>query len=124
MRVIKAFPDFAVFPGAEVYLVRALTAGAAGCISATANINATGIASLIARWRESDAEDRQQAVNVVRQAAEVRGLIPSLKAVIAARYGDRMWLNVRPPLTPISEAGRTELLSDPSIAGLIETRHA
>ena len=120
MRVIKAFRDFAVFPGAEVYLVKAMAAGAAGCISATANINAAGIASLIARWREPDAEQRQQAVNAVRKAVEVRGMIPSLKAVIAARHRDDTWLNVRPPLTRIGEAERAELLTDRAIASLIE----
>ena len=120
LAMIKAFPDFAVFPGAEVYLLRALRAGAAGCISASANINAAGIRRLYDRWREPDAEALQAELNAVRKAAESRGMIPSLKAVLAARYRDPAWLAVRPPLLPISEAARAELLADPAIVRLLE----
>jgi 4-hydroxy-tetrahydrodipicolinate synthase len=120
-QVIEAFPDFAVFPGAEVYLVKALAAGAAGCISASANINAAAIAVLIDHWREPDAERRQAEVNAVRKAVETRGLIPAIKAVLAARYGDDAWLTVRPPLMKIDAGARAALLSDPAIVALLET---
>ena len=42
--VIDAVPGFKVFPGAETFLLRGMRAGAAGCISATANINPAKIA--------------------------------------------------------------------------------
>ena len=46
--IVEAFrDDFAVFPGAEVYLKEALDWGAKGCISATANVNARAIAKLL-----------------------------------------------------------------------------
>ncbi len=67
-----------------------------------------------------DAEAMQAALNAVRKAAESRGMIPSLKAVLAARYRDPAWLAVRPPLLPISEAARAELLADPAIVRLLE----
>jgi 4-hydroxy-tetrahydrodipicolinate synthase len=121
LAMIEAFPEgFAVFPGAEVYLLRALRAGAAGCISASANINAAGIRRLYDRWQEPDAEALQAELNAVRKAVEARVMIPALKAVLAARYRDPAWLTVRPPLLPIAEATRAELLADPAIVRLLE----
>jgi len=121
LRMIEAFPDLAVFPGAEVYLLRALRAGAAGCISASANINAAGIRQLYDRWQGPDAESLQAELNAVRKAAEARGMIPSLKAILAERYHDPDWRAVRPPLLALPEAARAELLADPAIARLLET---
>ena len=118
--MIEAFPGFTIFPGAETYLLEALAWGAAGCISATANINARAIADLIRRRDDADAAERQAALVAVRKAAESRGMIPALKAVLAARYRDDAWLNVRPPLVELGAAERAGLLADPAIAGLLE----
>ena len=119
--MIEAFPDLSIFPGAEVYLLKALAWGARGCISASANINAHGIRRLFDRRREPDAPRLQDELNAVRKAAEARGMIPSLKAILAARYNDPDWLAVRPPLMRLADAARAELLADPAIAGLLET---
>jgi 4-hydroxy-tetrahydrodipicolinate synthase len=118
-RLIDAFPDFAVFPGAEVNVVEALAAGAAGCISATANINARAIRAVIDRWRDPDAGLRLAELRAVRKAVEARGLIAGVKAILAARYRDETWLAVRPPLTGIGATARAELLADPAVAGLL-----
>ncbi len=120
LAMLKAFPEgFAVFPGAEVYLLQALRAGAAGCISASANINAAGIRRLFDGWGKPEAEGQQAELNAVRKAVEVRVMIPSLKAVLAERYRDPEWLTVRPPLLSLPEATRTELLADPAIVRLL-----
>lgn len=118
MAMIDAFPDFAVFPGAEVYLLEALKRGAKGCISATANVNTRAIVRLIAGRDTAGASDLQEQLNAVRIAIQSRGLIPASKAVLAARYGDDTWLNVRPPLMPISDETRAVLLAEPAIADL------
>jgi 4-hydroxy-tetrahydrodipicolinate synthase len=118
---IESFPGFAVFPGAEVTLLDALKAGAAGCISASANINAVGIRRLLDTWQEPGADSRQKALNRVRTAVESRGLIPAIKAVMAARYDDPVWRAVRPPLMPLGDKSRSDLLADPAIVELLET---
>lgn len=118
-KVIEAFDDFAVFPGAEVYLLDALGWGAKGCISATANINARAIASLIREKDAPDARDRQAALNAVRIAVQSRGLIPASKVVLASRYRDPAWENVRPPLVRAPDAIRAELKAEPSLAALL-----
>lgn len=117
---IRSFPGFAVFPGAEKHLLAGMQAGAAGCISASANINARGISGLIDRWREPDAQRRQDEANAVRDAIESRGLIPAIKAVLAARYRDETWVNPRPPLMPLAPDARKQLLAEPAIAALLE----
>jgi 4-hydroxy-tetrahydrodipicolinate synthase len=117
--MIEAFPGFAVFPGAEVYVLKAMRLGAVGCISASANINAFGIRNLLDRWQKPDAEMLQAELNEVRKAVESRVMIPSLKAVLAARYNDAGWLAVRPPLMKISDGLRGELLADPAIVRLL-----
>lgn len=121
VEMIDTFPGFAVFPGAERHLLQGMQAGAVGCISASANINARGIAGLIHHWREADAGRRQDDANLIRNAVESRGLIPSIKAVLAARYGDETWRALRPPLMALGADTRRELLADPAITALLET---
>jgi 4-hydroxy-tetrahydrodipicolinate synthase len=118
-KMIDAFPGFAVFPGAEIYVLKAMQAGAVGCISASANINAFGIRHLLDRWQKPEAPALQAELNEVRKAVESRVMIPSLKAVLAARYSDPGWLTVRPPLVKISDALRGELLAEPAIVRLL-----
>jgi 4-hydroxy-tetrahydrodipicolinate synthase len=121
LAVIKAFPEFAVFPGAELYLVRAMKAGARGCISATANVNAAGIATLLKKWQSPEADKLQEEINAVRRAVESRGNIPGCKAILADRYRDPAWANVRPPLVSLGDKAKAELLADPAIAKLRES---
>ena len=119
LSLIRAFPGLAIFPGAESYLLEALRAGAAGCISASANVNAAGIRALLDGWQSPDADALQATLNAVRSAVERGSLIQSVKAVLAARYGEATWLTVRPPLMPLNDAGRESLLSDPAIVTLL-----
>ncbi|MEO8667441.1 MAG: dihydrodipicolinate synthase family protein [Bauldia sp.] len=119
--VIDTFPGFVVFPGAETMLARAMAAGAAGCISATANINARGIRAVFDRWMERDAPHLQNDANAVRTALERNAMVPGLKAVLSSRYGDPSWSNVRPPLVALSPGARATLFGEPSVAPLLET---
>jgi 4-hydroxy-tetrahydrodipicolinate synthase len=118
--VIDAFPGFVVFPGAETTLAKAMAAGAAGCISATANINARGIRTIFDRWMERDAPHLQNEANAVRAALERNAMVPGLKAVLSSRYGDPTWANVRPPLVALSPGARNTLFSEPAVAPLLE----
>ena len=57
---------FDVFAGSETFLLATLRAGGAGCISATANVNAGPIARLASTWRNADADVQQAALDRVR----------------------------------------------------------
>jgi 4-hydroxy-tetrahydrodipicolinate synthase len=117
-KTIETFRDFAVFPGAEVYLLDAMRWGARGCISATANVNARAIARLIETFHAPDAEAAQRDLNVVRMAVQSRGLVPAAKAVLSQRYRDVSWRNVRPPLVPLDDSARAELLAEDAVKAI------
>jgi len=122
--MVKAFPKLAIFPGAEIYLTKIMADGAIGCISATANVNAAGIRDLFDNWNAPDAAKRQENANAIRRAVEGRVTIPAAKAILAARYGEPSWANVRPPLMRLSEATRAELFADPPVVSLLEPARA
>ena len=122
--MIDAFPDFAVFPGSELYLLDALKWGARGCISATANINARAIASLIADRDAADAPARQAALVAVRKSFAEFPTVAAVKTIKAAIAGDESWLRVRPPLMPLNAEQRRTLLARPAIVELVETTAA
>ena len=119
--VIDGFPGFVMFPGSEIYLLKAMQWGAAGCISATANVNARGIAALIARWDETDAPARQEGLVALRRSFDGFPTVAAVKTVIAAKTREESWLTVRPPLVPLSPAERRTLLARPALAELLET---
>ena len=76
--------------------------GAAGCISATANVNPAAIDQLYQEWRNADADQQQEALNVVRKTVGQYVMIPALKQAIAHYADDPEWTTVRPPLTELT----------------------
>lgn len=111
--LLREFPGFAIFQGSESLMTRAAALGAAGCISATLNVNPGGVRALYDALR-SNASD---AIELQGHASEIRGLItgypllPAVKAVVAARFGRPGIARVRPPLEPLGEAATRELLA-------------
>lgn len=101
---------FDVFAGSEVFLLRTLRAGGAGCISATANVNPGPIARLAASWQSTGAEERQSALDAVRATFQKFPMIPALKAAVAHFSGDAAYATVRPPLVALLSAQRRELV--------------
>jgi 4-hydroxy-tetrahydrodipicolinate synthase len=94
--------DFKVFPSTEAVLTEARTGVFAGCISATANLNA----DLCARaWREGDAGALDAAV-AIRKLFDGKQLVPGVKALLAHIHRDGAWARVQPPLTAFSAPDR------------------
>jgi 4-hydroxy-tetrahydrodipicolinate synthase len=91
-------PDFDVFPSTEAVLMQARAGVFAGCISATANLNA----DLCARaWGGGDADALDAAVGI-RKLFDGKPLVPGVKALIAHIHRDASWARVKPPLTAFS----------------------
>lgn len=107
--LLKEFPGFAVFSGSDQFLLDTLRGGGAGCITATANVNAGAICRLRDAWQTDDGERLQSALSKTRQAIQAYPLIPALKSVLADHYGDEGWRRVRPPLVPLAPESRTAL---------------
>ena len=103
---------FRVYAGSEVFLMRALRAGGVGCISATANVNPKAIAELAAHWRESDADQRQAALDQVRSVFAQYQMIAGMKTAVAHYSKDSEWLRVRPPLMQLSADQQKKLLGE------------
>jgi len=95
-----------VYPGSEMPLLDALTLGAPGCISATANVNAGAIARVIELFDQGDlagALSEHQAVKRFREIVEKFAPIPAQKRLLAIASRDERWANVRPPLIAMPE---------------------
>ena len=102
---------FDVFAGSESFLLQNMRHGGAGCITAGANVNPAQITSLYDAWKGAGADSMQEAINQVRNALQSVPMIPALKRVIAHYSGDMGWNRLRPPLTELSAAEETQLLS-------------
>ncbi|MBN8996359.1 MAG: dihydrodipicolinate synthase family protein [Rhizobiales bacterium] len=117
---IEGLPGLSIFPGAEVNFLRLLKLGAAGCISATANVNAAAIRKLFDTWQKPEAEALQEQLREVRKAVEKHTMMPALKVILAERYRHADWKVIRAPLMQIPDAAQKELLAEPAIGKLLE----
>ena len=94
--------DFAVFPSTEAALIEAREGAFAGCISATANLNA----DLCARaWRDGDKTALDAAV-AIRKLFDGRPLVSGVKALLGHIHGDPALARTKPPLAAFSAADR------------------
>ena len=118
LALLRRFPGFSVFPGSEKLLFEALGHGAAGCISATANVNVGPIRRLIDAYPGPAAEALHGAVSRLREAIEGRPMVPALKALLAHASGDADWSIVRPPLAPLDADAAAALVAAAHEAGL------
>jgi 4-hydroxy-tetrahydrodipicolinate synthase len=98
---------FAVFPSTEACLSEARSGVFAGCISATANINA----DLCARaWSQGDTGALDAAV-AIRKLFDGKPLVSGVKALLAHIHGDAGLARVKPPLAPFSAADRASVIA-------------
>ena len=99
--------EFAVFPSTEAALLEARSGTFAGCISATANLNA----DLCARaWQAGDATALEAAV-AIRKLFDGKPLVSGVKALLSHIHGDSALATVKPPLAPFSAADRTAVFA-------------
>jgi len=111
-RALLNIDGMIVYPGSELPLLDALKLGAPGCITATANINASDIVrvlDLYAQGNIGDAEALHEEVKRFRLLMQEYNPIPAQKRLLAIATDDARWANVRPPLTAMSEESGREL---------------
>jgi 4-hydroxy-tetrahydrodipicolinate synthase len=108
---------FDVFPASESLLSKALPLGAAGCISATVNINPAGIRAVYEGWSSAKGAELQAKADVIRAIFQAVPMIPAMKRVVAEFSNRESWRVVRPPLCAMSDATATELLKTLADAG-------
>ena len=100
-------PRFKVFPSTEAALPDARSGPFAGCISATANLNA----DLCARaYRTGDAQALAEAV-AIRKLFDGKQLVSGVKALVAHIQGDAQWARTAPPLSAFPAADRAAVIA-------------
>jgi 4-hydroxy-tetrahydrodipicolinate synthase len=100
-------PRFKVFPSTEAALPEARSGTFAGCISATANLNA----DLCARaFRSGDAAALGEAV-AIRKLFDGKPLVPGVKALLAHIHSDPQWGRVEPPLAEFPATDRAAVIA-------------
>ena len=99
--------SFAVFPSTEACLLEARGGDFAGCISATANLNADLCAQA---WSQGDTTALDAAVTI-RKLFDGKPLVPGVKALLAHIHGEPSLSQVRPPLVPFSAADRASVIA-------------
>jgi 4-hydroxy-tetrahydrodipicolinate synthase len=100
-------PRFKVFPSTEAVLAEARSGVFAGCISATANLNA----DLCARaFRTGDAVALSEAVTI-RNLFNGKPLVPGIKMLLAHIHNDPQWGVTEPPLAAFPAADRAAVVS-------------
>jgi 4-hydroxy-tetrahydrodipicolinate synthase len=99
--------SFAVFPSTEACLLEARRGDFAGCISATANLNADLCAQA---WSQGDTTALDAAVTI-RKLFDGKPLVPGVKALLAHIHGEPSLSRVRPPLAPFSAADRASVIA-------------
>ena len=109
---LLSIPELIVYPGAELPVIDAIKLGGPGCISATANFNPTNIGKVINLCHDGDwdkAELLHKKVKEIRYLFQDYSAIPAQKSMLAKKYKDERWKNIRPPLQQISTQKADEL---------------
>jgi len=93
---------FKVFPSTEACLIEARTGIFAGCISATANLNADLCQKA---WASGDTAAQDSAVTI-RKLFDGKPLVPGIKSTLAHIHNDAAWARVAPPLAPFTASDK------------------
>ncbi len=111
--LIERFPDLAIFPGSETFLLAMLRIGGAGCITASANVNPAAIRQVWDAFHDDapDVAARQAAIEKTRRAIEAHAMVPALKYIAAHHRSDDAWRRVRPPLVALDDDDAAPLLA-------------
>jgi len=108
---------FDVFPASESLLSKALPLGAAGCISATVNVNPAGIHAVYQGWNGASAAELQAKADRIRNIFQALPMIAAMKRVVADFSNHESWRVLRPPLCALSDDAASDLLRTLADAG-------
>jgi 4-hydroxy-tetrahydrodipicolinate synthase len=107
--VIKAFPELDTYSASEALIPQNVAAGGAGCISASANINARNIVALMRALGSPEEAAIAAGVTEVRKIFEGLPLIPAIKAATARRHRDPAYATVRPPFVKLADTHSVQI---------------
>jgi 4-hydroxy-tetrahydrodipicolinate synthase len=111
LALCQRFPDLRIFAGVDDLILDGLRVGSAGCITAEANMLAVPAVALYRQF--SRGQDPQVLQDLLVQARVVLGHTPfpvALKGLLAHRYADAGWAEVRPPLMSLDPGDQSVLV--------------
>lgn len=115
LEMVRLFPEFSVFSGADPLMLPLLQKGGAGAITATTNIVGAELAFVFNNFdRPEAAADllaAQARVIAARNEVSRFHQMASLKEILARQTGLEVWRHMLPPLCALSAAQREALLS-------------
>ncbi len=116
---IESFPEMAIFPGTELFMLDMLKKGGAGTITASANVNPTAIRRVYDAWTggSGDVEALQAQISAVRKVLQAKPTIPGLKETVARQRNDPAWRHMRPPMVDLSAEEADSLARELDQAG-------
>ncbi len=115
---IQRFPNLSIFPGTDTLLLKGLKSGAAGTITATADINPHGISRVCELWKSGDdAQSAQNVADKIRMIISRYPLAAALKAVHANLCAEPGWNRLRPPLMPLDTEEQSDLMESLKAVG-------
>lgn len=109
---------FELYTGGDDLLQTVLRKGAAGCITAAANINCGSGRVVYANPDAPAADAAHQVLAATRKAVTKFNLIASLKAIVARNTGNPAWNNIRPPHLALTGAQQAELFAAIDASGV------
>ena len=110
--VLETYPDLEFFPGSEMHLLQGLRAGAAGVISATANVSPGPMRALFDSWEKPGADEQQAKISGLRTAVQAYPVVPLLKALVAHYREDVQWAELRPPFEELDAATAKKAIAE------------
>lgn len=114
-QMVARFDNFSVLAGADPLLKPLLEAGGAGSITATSNLRSDSLRIVYDGWNSPDrkavVEAAQARINSWRELSNSYVQLPTIKTMVCGKRGSREWLNVRPPLVPLTEEQREHIWS-------------
>ncbi|MEZ5797611.1 MAG: dihydrodipicolinate synthase family protein [Paracoccaceae bacterium] len=106
--MLSRFAGFTVLAGADPVLLPLLQMGGGGCITATSNLRSADLRIIFDAWqdpgRAAEVAAAQERINAWRGLTNAYVQLPTVKTMLARSRGDLGWLNLRPPLVPLSAA--------------------
>ncbi len=121
LEMIKKFPGFAIFTGADEMFLDILQAGGAGCITANSNFASSLMQKIYSSWIDKGEIDNasNDTVRQIRSLALQYPFVEAVKSIMADHSGTTSWLNIRPPFTLLDETDKATLIAEIKSTGYI-----
>jgi 4-hydroxy-tetrahydrodipicolinate synthase len=120
VKLCDRYPHMDIFSGLDDFLLDDLEHGGAGCITAESNILAVPAKQLEKTFfARGDAKPFKKLLTEALVFLPYASFSSAIKGLLAARYHDDGWFDVRPPLEPLSRADQAKMVAQLTALGVM-----